>query len=170
MFKLDLEKAKEPKDHFANIPWIIEKEREFQKNIYFCFIDYVKAFVWIKRNWKIIKEMGKTEHLSCLLKNHHAGQETTVRARDGTTDWFHISKGVHQGCMFTYCLFNLNTEWKWSRSVMSNSWDFINCGTSGFPVCHPLLEFARTHIHWVGNAFKPPNPLAFPSLPAFNLS
>ena len=110
MFKLDLEKAKEPKDHFANIPWIIEKEREFQKNIYFCFIDYVKAFVWIKRNWKIIKEMGKTEHLSSLLKNQYAGQEATVRARDGTTDWFHISKEVHQGCMFLHCLFNSNAE------------------------------------------------------------
>ena len=103
-------KGKGTKDHIANIPWIIEKEREFQKNIYFCFIDYVKAFVWIKRNWKIIKEMGKTEHLSSLLKNQYAGQEATVRAGDGTTDWFHISKGVHQGCMFSHCLFNLNAE------------------------------------------------------------
>ena len=103
MFKLDLEKAKEPKDHFANIPWIIEKEREFQKNIYFCFIDYVKAFVWIKRNWKIIKEMGKTEHLSSLLKNQYAGQEATVRTGHGTTDWFQIGKGVRQGYILSPC-------------------------------------------------------------------
>ena len=63
-----------------------------------------------KKLWKILKKMGKPEHLSCLLKNHHAGQETTVRARDGTTDWFHISKEVHQGCMFLHCLFNSNAE------------------------------------------------------------
>ena len=97
MFKLDLEKAEEPA--FANIHWIIEKAREFQKSIYFCFIDYAKAFDWVdhKNLWKILKEMGIPDHLSCLLRNLYAGQEGTVRTRHGTMDWFKIEKGVCQG-------------------------------------------------------------------------
>ena len=79
----------------------MEKAREFQKNIYFCFIDYAKAFDYVDHNklWKILKEMGIPDHLSCLLRNLYAGQETTLRTGHGTTDWFQIGKGVHQGCI-----------------------------------------------------------------------
>ena len=82
----------------ANICWIIEKAREFQKNIYFCFIDYAKAFDWLDHNqlWKMLQEMGIPDHLTCLLRNLYAGQEATVRTRHGTTEWFQIGKGVHQ--------------------------------------------------------------------------
>ena len=85
-------KGKENKDQIANIRWIIKKAREFQKNIYFCFIDYAKVFDCVDHNklWKILKEMGITDHLICLLRNLYAGQETTVRTGHGTTDWFQI--------------------------------------------------------------------------------
>ena len=90
MFKLVLEKAEEPSDQIANIRWIMEKAREFQKNIYFCFIDYAKAFDFVDHNklWKILKEMGIPDHLTCFLRNLYAGQEATVRTGHGTTDWF----------------------------------------------------------------------------------
>ena len=82
-------KGRGTRDQIANIHWIMEKAREFQKkNIYFCFIDYVKAFVWITTNWKILKEMAIPDHLICLLRNLYAGQEATVRTGHGTTDWF----------------------------------------------------------------------------------
>ena len=102
MFKLDLEKAEET-DQIANICWIIEKAREFQKNIYFCFIDYAKAFDCVDHNklWTILKEMGIPDHLTCLLRNLYAGQEATVRTGHGTTDCFQIGKGVHQGCILS---------------------------------------------------------------------
>ena len=87
------------------------KKQEFQKNIYFCFIDYAKAFVWITTNWKILKEMGIPDHLTCLLTNLYAGQKAPVRTRHGTTDWFQIGKGVHQGCIWSLCLFNLYAEY-----------------------------------------------------------
>ena len=108
MFKLDLEKAEEPEITFP-IPWTIKKAREFQKNIYFCFIDYAKAFDCVdhKKLGKILKEIGIPDHLTCLLGNLHAGQEATVRTGHGTTDWFKIGKGVHQGCILSPCLFNL---------------------------------------------------------------
>ena len=95
----------------ANIHWIMEKAREFQKNIYFCFIDYAKAFDCVDHNklWKILKDMGITAHLTCLLRNVYAGQEATVR--HGTTDWFQIRKGIHQGCILSPCLFNLYAEY-----------------------------------------------------------
>ena len=91
---------------------IIEKTREFQKNIYFCFIDYANAFdfVYHKKLWKIHKEMGIPDHLTCLLRNLYAGQEATVRMGHGTTDWFQIGKGVHQGCIWPPCSFNLCAE------------------------------------------------------------
>ena len=100
-------------DQVANIRWIIEKAREFQKNIYFCFIDYTKAFDRVNHNklWKILKEMGIPDHLTCLLRNLYAGQEATVRTGHGTTDWFQIGKGVHQGCILSTCLFNLYAEY-----------------------------------------------------------
>ena len=89
----------------------MKKAREFQKNIYFCFTDYNKTFVWMITNWKILQEMGIPDHLSCLLRNLYAGQETTVRTRHGTTDWFKIEKGVRQGCILSPCLFNLFAEY-----------------------------------------------------------
>ena len=97
----------------ANICWIIENAREFQKNIYFCLIDYTKAFDCMGHNklWEIPKEMGLADHLTCLLRNLYAGQETTVRTGHGTTDWFQIGKGVRQGCILLPCLFNLHTEY-----------------------------------------------------------
>ena len=112
MFKLVLEKAEEP-DQIANICWIIKKARQFQKNIYFCFIDYAKAFNCVNHNklWKILKEMGISDHLTCLLRNLYAGQEATVRTGHGTTDWFQIGKGVCQGCTLLPCLFNFYAEY-----------------------------------------------------------
>ena len=104
-------KGRGTSDQIAKIHWIIEKAGEFQKNIYFCFIDYAKAFVWITENWKILQEMGIPDHLTCLFRNVYAGQEATVRTGHGTTDWFHIGKGVRQGCMLSLCLFNLNAEY-----------------------------------------------------------
>ena len=101
------------RDQIANICWIIEKAREFQKNIYFCFIDYAKAFDCVDQNklWNIFKEMGIPDHLTCLLRNLYAGQVATVRTGHGTTDWFQIGKGVHQGCILSPSLFNLYTEY-----------------------------------------------------------
>ena len=91
----------------------MEKAREFQKNIYFCFIDYAKAFDCVAHNklWKILKEMGISDHLICLLRNLYAGQETTVRTGHGATDWFQIGKRVRQGCILSPCLFNLYAEY-----------------------------------------------------------
>ena len=105
-------KGRGTRDQIANIPWIIEKARKFQKNIYFCFIDYAKAFDCVdhKKLWKILKEMGIPDHLTCLLRNLYADQETTVRTGHGTTDWFQIGKGVCQGCILSPCLFNLYAE------------------------------------------------------------
>ena len=93
-------KGRGTRDQIANIHWIIEKAREFQKNIYFCFTDHAKAFDCVDHNLKILKEMGIPDHLICLLRNLYAGQEVTVRIGHGTTDWFQIGKGVHQG---VYC-------------------------------------------------------------------
>ena len=106
-------KGRGNKDQIANIRWIIEKAREFQKNIYFCYTYYAKAFACVDHNklWKILKEMRILHHLTCIRRNLYAGQETTVRTRHGTTDWFQIGKGVHQGCILSHCLFNLYTEY-----------------------------------------------------------
>ena len=106
-------KGRGTRDQIANIHWIVEKAREFQKNIYFCFIDYAKAFDCVDHNklWKILKEMGIPDHLTCLLRNMYAGQEATVRTGHGTTDWFQIGKGVHQGCILSLCLYNLDAEY-----------------------------------------------------------
>ena len=106
-------KGRRTRDETVNISWIIEKAREFQKNIYFCFIDYAKAFDWVDYNklWKILKEMGIPDHLTSLFRNLYAGQEETVRTGHGTTDWFQIGKGVRQGCILSPCLFNLYAEY-----------------------------------------------------------
>ena len=100
-------------DQIANIYWIIEKARQFQKNIYFCFVDYAKAFDCVDHNklWEILKEMGIPDHLTCLLRNLYASQEATVRTGHGTTDWFQIGKGVRQGCILLPCLLNLYAEY-----------------------------------------------------------
>ena len=108
-----LRKGRGTTDQIANIRWIMEKAREFQKNIYFCFIDYAKAFDCVDHNilWKILKEMGIPDHLTCLLRNLYAGQEATVRTGHGRTDWFQIRKGVRQGCILSPCLFNFCAEY-----------------------------------------------------------
>ena len=113
MFKLDLEKAEEPEIKLPTSIRSSKKAREFQKNIYFCFIDYAKAFDCVDHNqlWKILKEMGIPDPLTCLLRNLYAGQEATVRTGHGTTDWFQIGKGVHQGCILSPCLLNLYAEY-----------------------------------------------------------
>ena len=106
-------KGRGTRDQIANIRWTIKKAREFQKNIYFCFIDYAKAFDCVDHNklWTILKEMGIPGHLTCLLRNLYAGQEATVRTGHGMTDWFQIGKGVRQGCILSPCLFNLYAEY-----------------------------------------------------------
>ena len=106
-------KGRGTRDQIANIRWIMEKAREFQKNIYFCLIDYAKAFDCVDHNklWKILKEMGILDHLTCLLRNLYAGQEATVRTGHGTTDCFQIGKGVCQGCILSPCLFNFYAEY-----------------------------------------------------------
>ena len=112
-------KGRGTRDQTANICWIIEKAREFQKNIYFCFIDYDKAFDCVDQNKlrKILKEMVIPDHLTCLLRNLYAGQEATVRTGHGTTDWFQIGKGVPQGCILSCCLFVLYAEYIVRRTL-----------------------------------------------------
>ena len=109
----EFRKGRGTRDRIASIHWIIEKAREFQKDIYFCFTDYAKAFDFVDHNkvWKIIKEMRIPDHLTCLLRNLYAGQEATISTGHGTTDWFQIGKEVCQGCILTPCLFNLYKEY-----------------------------------------------------------
>ena len=105
-------KGRGTRNQIANNRWIIEKAREFQKNIYVCFIDYAKAFDYVDHNklWKILKETGIPDHLTCVLRNVYVGQEATVRTGHGT-DWFQIGKGVRQSCILSPCLFNLYAEY-----------------------------------------------------------
>ena len=118
LFKLDLEKAEEPEIKYPTSAGSLKKQ-EFQKSIYLCFIDYSKAFDCVDHNklWKILKEMGIPDHLSCLLRNLYAGQEATVRTGHGTTGWLQIGKGVHQGCILSPCLFNFYAEY-----ITKNDW------------------------------------------------
>ena len=118
MFKLDFEKAEEPEIKLPTFGGSSKKQESSRKNIYFCFVDYTKAFDCVEHSklWKTLKEMGIPDHLTCLLRNLYAGQEATVRTGHGTTDWFHIGKGVHQGCILSPCLFNLYGE-----CIMSNA-------------------------------------------------
>ena len=106
-------KSRGIRDQIATSVGSSKKQKEFKKNIYFCFIDYAKAFDCVDHNklWKILKEMGIPDHLTCLLRNLYAGQEATVRTGHGTTDWFQIGKGVRQGCIVSPCLFNLYAEY-----------------------------------------------------------
>ena len=113
MYKLGLEKAEEPEIKLPTAAISTKKQESSRKNIYFCFIDYAKAFDCVDHNklWKILKEMAIPDHLNCLLRNLHAGQEPTLRTGHGTTDWFQIRKGVHQGCILSPCLFNFYAEY-----------------------------------------------------------
>ena len=106
-------KGRGTRDQITNICWIMDKAREFQKNTYFCFLDYAKAFDCVDHNklWKILKEMRIPDHLTCLLRNLYAGQDATVRTEHRTTDWFQIGKEVRQGCILSPCLFNLYAEY-----------------------------------------------------------
>ena len=105
-------KGRGTRDQIANIPWIMEKAREFQKNVYFCFIDYTKAFDCVCHNkLENSSRYGNTRPLTCLLRNLYAGQEATVRTGHGTTDWFQIGKAVYQGCILSPCLFNLYADY-----------------------------------------------------------
>ena len=116
-------KGRGTRDQIANICWIIKKVREFQKNIYFCFIDYAKAFDCVDHNklWKILKEMGIPDHLTCLLRNLYADQEATVRTGHGTTNWFQIGKGVCQSCILSLCLNNLYAEYIMRNAELEES-------------------------------------------------
>ena len=127
MFKLVLEKAEKPEIKLSTS--IIKKAREFQKNIYFCFIDYAKAFDYVAHHklWKILKEMGIPDHLTCLLRNLYAGQEATVRTGHGT-DWFQIGKGVHQGCILSPWLFNFYAEYIMRNAVLEETQAGIKIG------------------------------------------
>ena len=113
MFKLVLEKAEEPEIKLPTFTESSKKQESFRKRIYFCFIDYAKAFDCVDHNnlWKILNKMEIPDHLNCLLRNLYAGQEATVRTGHGTTDWFQIRKGVCQGCILSPCLFNLYAEY-----------------------------------------------------------
>ena len=112
MFKVDLEKAEEPEIKLPTFIGLQKKEREYQKSIYFCFINYAKAFDCVDHDklWKALREMGISGHLTCLLRNLFVGLEATVRTLYGTIDWFEIKKGVWQGCLLSCCLFNLYAE------------------------------------------------------------
>ena len=125
MHKLCLEKAEESENQIANICWIMEKAKEFQKNIYFCFIDYAKVFDCVDHNRKILKEMGIPDHLTCLLRNLYVGQEATVRTKHGTMDWFQIGKRERQGWVLSLCLFNFYVEYIMQNAGLrwSTSWN-----------------------------------------------
>ena len=121
-----------------------QKKQEFQKNIYFCFIDYAKAFDYVGHNkmWKVLKEMRITDHLTCLLRNLYAGQEATVRNRHGTTDWFQIGKGVGHGCILSPCLFNLYAE-----NIMQNA---------GLDEAQAVIKIAGRNINNADTQMAPP--------------
>ena len=137
-------KGRGTRDQSDNICWIIEKARQFQKNIYFCFIDYAKAFDCVDHNklWKILQEMGIPDHLTCLLRNLYAGQEATVRTGHGTTDWFQIGKGVHQCCILSPCLFNFYAEY-----IMRNA---------GLDEAQAGIKIARRNINNSDMQMTPP--------------
>ena len=137
-------KGRGTRDQIANICWIMEKAREFQKNIYFCFIDYAKDFDCVDHNklWKILKEMGIPDHLICLLRNLYAGQEAIVRSGHETTDCFQIRKGVCQGCILSPCLLNLYAEY-----IMRNA---------GLEEAQAGIKIARRNINNLRYEMTPP--------------
>ena len=122
--------------------------------------------VWIT-NWKILKERGIPDHLTCFLRNLYADQEATVRTGCGKTDWFQIGKGVHQGCILSPCLFKLHAEFSWVRSLSHvRLCDLMDGNVPGLPVHQQLPQFTQTHVHWVSDAILPSYPLSspFPSI------
>ena len=123
MFKLALEKAEEPEIKLPTSAGSWKKQESYRKNIYFCFIDYAKAFDSVDHNklWKILQEMGISDHLTCLLRNLYAGQEATVRTGHGKMDWFQTGKRVHQGCKLSPCLFNLYAEYIMQNAGLDGS-------------------------------------------------
>ena len=123
-------KGRGTRDQIASIHWIMEKAKEFQKNIYFCFIDYAKAFDCVDHNklWKILREMRIPDHLTFLLRNLYAGQEATDRTGHGTTDWFQIGKRVHRGCLLAHCLFNFYAEYIMRKAGLEESQAGIKIG------------------------------------------
>ena len=127
-------KGRGTRDQIANICWIIKKAREFQKNIYFCFIDYAKALECVDHNklWKILKEMGIPDHMTCLLRNLYAGQEATFGTGHGKTDWFQIGKGVCQGCILSPCLFNLYAVYIMRNAALEETQAGINIARRNF--------------------------------------
>ena len=150
MFKLVLGKAEEPEDQIANIRWIIEKAREFQKKHLILLYDYAKAFDCMDHNklWKILKEMGIPDHLTCLLRNLYAGQEATVRTGHGPTDWFQIGKGVRQGCILSpaYLTYMQSISWEtlgWRKHKLESSLPGEISITSDMPMTPPLWQKAK---------------------------
>ena len=121
--QVEFRKGRRTRNQIANSCWIIKKAKEFQKNIYCCFIDYAKAFDCVDHNklWKILKDMGTPDHLTCLLRNPYASQEATVRTGHGTKDWFQIGKGVCKGCILSPCLFNLYAEYIMRNTVLDEA-------------------------------------------------
>ena len=149
------------------------KKQESSKNTSnFFFIAYIKAFDCVDHNklWKILKERGIPDHMTCFLRNLYAGHEATVRTGHGTTDWFQIGKGVCQGCVILPCLFNLYAEFSSVAQSCPTLCDPMNRSTPGLPVHHQLPELAQTHIHRVRDAIQPSHPLSSPSPPAPNPS
>ena len=145
-------KGRGTRDQIANIHRPREKARQFQKNVYFCFISYTKAFDCVDHNklWKILQEMGIPDHLTCLLRNLYAGQEATVRIRHGTTDWFKIGKGVHQGCILSLCFFNLYAEYIMRNAKLDEAQAGIKTGeisiTSDTQMIAPLIAKSEEEL------------------------
>ena len=144
MFKKDLEKAEEPEIKLPMSTGSLKKQESSRKNIYFCFIDYVKAFDCVDHNklWKILKEKGVLDHLTCLLRNLYAGKEATVENGHGTTEWLQIGKGIHQDCILSPCLFNICAEY-----IMSNA---------GLHEAQAGIKIARRNVNNFTYADEPP--------------
>ena len=164
MFKLVLEKAEEPEIKLPTSVGSSKKATEFQKNIYFCFIDYAKDSDCMDHNklWKILKERGISDHLTCLLRNLHPGQEATVRTGHETMDWFKIGKGVCQDCILSPCLFNLYADCVFiSHSIVSILCDPMDCILTGSSVhetsqarmmewgCHFLMQCSTLYVECI---------------------
>ena len=143
-------KGRGTRDQISNIRWIMDKTRQFQKNVYFCFIDYAKVFDCLDHNklWKILKEMGIPDHLTCLLRNLYVGQEATVRTIHGTTGWLLIGKGVCQGCILSLCLFNSYAEYIMRNAGLDEAQTGIKISgkisiTSDMQLTQPLWQKAK---------------------------
>ena len=140
-------KGRGTRDQIANIHWVIEQENS-RKTSTSVSLTWLKPLtVWITTNWKILKEMGIPDHLTCLLRSLYAGQEARVRTRCGTTDWFHFGKGVHQGFVLSPCLFNFYEECCSVTQSCPTLCYPMNCSTPGLPALHHLLKFAQVQVH-----------------------